>query len=258
LLVFALLTLGLLAGSCHDATRPSPIAPPSSLPPQPDALTITPAIDALKLGSTQTLTTVVVSGEGMRRTVAASWSSDTPEVVAVGGDGRVRALSLGRATITANFETLTAAQPMRVVPDYEGTWSGEYRLVECTRLSGPGPDYCRGLAGAVRPLRTVLTQDGSTVSGRHELYSTGHELVEVGPVQGSIEASGTLVLTGVTSSVVSEQPGGTTLSNWNTVVTGDGDQMTGRFVQNRRFKNLWGWQESREDCEIVKVTRSRP
>jgi hypothetical protein len=257
-LVFALLTVGLLAGSCHDATGPSPIAPPSSLPPQPDALTITPAIDALKLGSTQTLTAVVLSG-GMRRTVAASWSSDTPEVVAVGDDGRVRALNLGRATITANFETLTAALPMRVVPDYEGTWSGGYRLVECTRLSGPGPSYCRGFAGAVLPLRMVLTQDGSTLSGRLELYSTtGHELVEAGPVQGSIEASGALVLTGVTSSVVSEQPGGTTLSDWNTVLTGDGDQMTGRFVQNRRFQNLWGWQESREDCEIVKVTRSPP
>jgi hypothetical protein len=257
--VFGLLTLGLLAGSCHDASGQSPLAPPSSLPPQPDALTITPAIDALKLGSTQTLTAVVLSGDGMRRTVAASWSSDAPEVVAVGDDGRVRALSLGRATITTNFETLAAAQPMRVVPDNEGTWSGEYRLVECTRLSGPGPDYCRGFAGAVRPLRTVLAQNGSTLSGRLELYSTaGHELVEAGPVQGSIEASGALVLTGVTSSVVSEQPGGTTLSDWNTVVTGDGDQMTGRFVRNRRFQNLWGWQESREDCEIVKVTRSPP
>ncbi|HEV8339705.1 MAG TPA: hypothetical protein VGR25_08620, partial [bacterium] len=235
MLVFALLSLGLLAGSCHDTTGPSPI--PSSTPPRPDILMITPGADALKLGSTAMLTSVVVSGDGMRRTVAASWSSDTPEVVAVGDDGRVRALSLGKATITARFETLTAAQPMRVVPDYEGTWSGEYRLVECTRLSGPGPDYCRGFAGAVLPLRTVLTQNGSTLSGRLELYSTtGRELVEAGPVQGSIEASGALVLTGVTSSVVSEQPGGTTLGDWNTVVAGDGDQMTGRFVKNRRFQ----------------------
>jgi hypothetical protein len=43
-----LLGLGLLVGSCNDATGPSPIS--SSTPPPPDILTITPAREALKLG----------------------------------------------------------------------------------------------------------------------------------------------------------------------------------------------------------------
>lgn len=34
--------------------------------------------------------------------------------------------------------------------------------------------------------------------------------------------------------------------------------MAGRFVRYPHFRNFWGWQESREDCEIVKVTHSRP
>jgi hypothetical protein len=258
LLVFALLTLGLLAGSCHDATGPSPIAPPSSLPPQPDALSITPAIDALKLGSTQRLTAVVVSGDGTRRTVAASWSSDAPEVVAVSDDGRVRGLSLGKTTIHTKFESLSADKPVHVVPDYEGTWSGGYRITNCTWISGPGPSYCKGLAGAVFPLRAVMTQSGDRLSGTLEFYTNTHDPFEAGPVEGSIDDSGALVLSGTISSVVSEQPGETRLSDWNTTLIGDADRMAGRFVRYPHFRNFWGWQESREDCEIGKVTRSRP
>jgi hypothetical protein len=252
------LTVGLLAGSCQNATGPSPIAPPSSTPPQPDALAIEPTTDALKIGSTATLTAVLVSGNGARRTVPASWSSDAPEVAAIGEDGRVRAVSLGKTTIRARFEALSAVQPMRVVPDYEGTWSGQYRVLNCTRLSGGGSSYCRFILGAALPLRAVVTHEGSSLSGTLEFYSTAHELTEVGPVEGSIDDSGALVLTGTTSSVVSEQPGETKLSDWNTALTGEGDQMTGRFVKNRRFRNFFGWQESREDCELVKVNRSRP
>lgn len=99
----------------------------TSVPPRPDVLMITPAIDGLKIGSTETLTAVVLSGDGTLRTVVASWSSDAPDIVALGSDGRVRGVSLGKTTIRAKFEALAQDRAMRVVPDYEGTWSGEYR-----------------------------------------------------------------------------------------------------------------------------------
>jgi hypothetical protein len=255
--VFGLLTLGLLAGSCHDATRPSLIPPPSSTLPQPDVLTITPAIEGLKLDATEALTAVIVSG-ATRRTVPASWSSDAPEVVAVDHEGHVRGVSLGKTNVRATFEALSALQPVRVVLDYEGMWSGDYRITKCTWISGPGPSYCKGLAGAVFPLRAVLTQSGDRLSGTLEFYTNTHDPFEAGPVEGSIDDSGALMLSGTIPSVVSEQPGETRLSDWNTTLTADGDRLAGRFVRYPHFRNFWGWQESREDCEIVNVTRSRP
>jgi uncharacterized protein YjdB len=78
---------------------------------------ITPPIDTLKLGSTEALTPVVVSGNGGQRTVSASWSSDAPEVISVSDDGHVRGVSLGKATIRATFQALSALQPIEVVPD---------------------------------------------------------------------------------------------------------------------------------------------
>lgn len=249
--LFGLLAFGLVAGSCHEATGPSATLP------QPDVLVIAPALDALKVGATETLNAVLASGDGTRHTVRASWSSDAPEVVAIDDDGRVRALRLGSATIRASFEALVAVRPMRVVPDYDGTWNGEYRVVNCTRLAGSGPSYCKYFFGAVFPLRTVLGQQGASL-GTIDFYSNTGQLTESGQVEARVDPSGALVLTGTARSILSEQPGETRLSEWKTTLAGDGDQMTGSFVRNRRFRNFWGWQESKEDCALVKMTRLRP
>jgi Big-like domain-containing protein len=255
--VCGFLALGLLAGSCHDATGPSPI--PSSTPPQPDILVITPAVEGLKVGETTILAAELVSGSGAHRTVPASWSSGTPDVAAISEDGRVRALRPGKATIKATFDALAALQPLRVVPDYGGTWDGRYRIVNCTRFSGPGSDYCRFVVGGAYRVRAILTQVDARISGTIEFYDNlGTLLIETGPVEGSIDDSGALALTGTASSVLSEQPGETKLSDWSTAITADGDQIVGRFAKNPHFRNAFGWQESREDCEMVKVTRSPP
>jgi hypothetical protein len=240
----------LLAGGCHGG--------PSSLPPPPDILVIEPAIEMLTLGSTGTLAAVVVSADGGRRTVAASWSSDAPEVAAIGSDGRVKGIVLGRTTIHASYQSLSAVRPLRVVPDYGGTWSGEYLLKKCTRVAGPGSSPCRFGIGATLGLRAIVTQTGFGLSGTLELYTNApYELVESGPIEGSIDDDGALVLTGTTSSVEPEHPGETTLSGWRTTLAGGGDLMEGRFVQNRHFLNAFGWQHVRWDCEIVTLTRSR-
>jgi Bacterial Ig-like domain (group 2) len=251
--ILALLTLGPLLASCHDAMGPSPL--PSSTPPQPDVLTLVPAIDALKLGATEALTAVVVSANGSRRTVIASWSSDAPTVAAVDDGGHVLGVSLGKTTVRASFQALSAAQPVRVVPDYQGRWSGEYRVVDCQQLSG-NVSICR--TGIILPIRTIVTQNGASLTGTLELYSTEWAfLVETGPVEGSIDDAGGLVLAGTTSSVQAEQPGETRVSGWSTSLTDSGDEMTGRFILNRHFRNFFGWQESVEVCKLVKVTRWR-
>jgi hypothetical protein len=247
-----LLAVGLFAGSCQNVTRPSAILM------QPDVLVIVPSVEGLKLGATQVLTAVLVSNGRPGHTVPASWTSDAPGVVAVSEDGRVRAVSLGSATISANVGERSAKQSLRVVPDYDGIWSGDYRVTACNRLRGNGPSYCRFIVGADLFIKTVLTQDGLKVSGTIEFYSDTHELLEAGEVEASLGESGALILTATTSSAQSEQEGSTTLSEWNTMVAADGQRLTGTFVKNRHFRNAFGWQDSREECEISNVRRTQP
>jgi hypothetical protein len=219
---------------------------------------ITPAIDALKKGSTEILTADVVAGDGSQRAVAASWSSDVPAVVSIDESGRVRGASLGTTMIRASFLALSTLQPMRVVPDYEGQWTGDYRILNCTQSSGAGPSYCRFAIQSALPFRIVLTQKRASLSGTFEFFTNIHTVAEVGPIDGSIDESGQLVLTGTTSTVEAGEESATTLADWNTSLTGDGDQMTGHFVKFPHFRNFFGWQDSREDCEIVRSSRSQP
>lgn len=250
------LAFGLLAWSCQDATRPSPT------PPRPDVLMITPAIDGLKLGFMERLTATLVAGDGTRRTVPAVWSSDASNVASVSDEGFVRGLSLGKATVRASFEALSALQAVQVVPDYEGTWSGRFRITGCTRLSGRGPDICPDIlvgGGAIVRLKTVVTQAGATVTGTIEFSDiAGTEEFAGGPMEGRIDDFGALALTATIRSPHPEHPSETTVNGWSTTLTDDGNQMAGRFTLNRSYQNFWGPQQIKQECLILTLERARP
>ena len=119
---FGALVVGVLMASCQSATQPysPPPVPPLPTPPGPDVLVIMPALSGVKLGATAKLTAVVRSGSGSGQPVAASWSSDAPDVATIQSDGQVYGARLGGTTIRASYEALTASLPLRVVPDYCG------------------------------------------------------------------------------------------------------------------------------------------
>ena len=225
-----------VAACCQKATRPT------ALPPGPDLLVIAPPIEALKMGERETLSALLIRGDGSRTAVRASWASDAPQVVSVTADGEARGVGLGRATIRAVFETLTATRPLRVVPDFEGTWSGEYRVAGCTRLSGRGSDYWRFVLGSSVPVRLLASQKAANVTGSLEFYSNLRALVEAGPVQGVVGDDGALQLSGTTNNVDPVHPSETVLEEWRTSLTQDRAGMVGRFVRNRTFVNAFGPQ----------------
>jgi hypothetical protein len=247
----SVLVAAVLAVSCQDATKPSPISPP------PDVLAIEPALDGLTLGSSHALTAVIVSGDGKRRTVAASWASDAPEVVTIDANGRIFGARLGRSTIRVSSDALSGSVPLRVVPDYAGSWIGEYRLKSCGRLSGAGPDpYCRFTVGGVFRIRTTLMHDGATVSGTLDLFdNTGRVIVETGSVDGVIDAANTLILSGTTFGTDPAEHSESTLSEWSTALAADGASMTGRFVRNWTFQNFWGPQSLKITGEPLTMQR---
>jgi hypothetical protein len=59
----------------------------------------------MRMGDTAALQAVVLDQEGRLMTRRPQWSSSNPAIAQVGSDGRLRALSAGRATITAESGT---------------------------------------------------------------------------------------------------------------------------------------------------------
>lgn len=152
----------------------------------------------------------------------------------------------------------TPTQP--TAANYAGTWSGQYHVVGCSRLSGPGPSVCDAFLappGASWPLRLTLSQVGAAVSGALELFdNTGTLVVERGDVSGTIDSSGALTLVGITKTTDASEPSQSTLSDWNSVMVEDGRTMTGRFTRNQAFQNFWGGQQITMDCELVNFRRA--
>jgi hypothetical protein len=201
-----------------------------------------------------------VSPNGPRRTVRAAWASDASDIVTVSTEGEARALKLGKTTIRATYEALAAAGSIRVVPDFEGAWKGNRHVTNCLRLSGLGPDVCRfELAGdgAVFPFAATVTQNGASVVGTLDFRdNTGLVVVETGHVDGTIDESFGLVLTGTTSAVDRSEPSQSILNTWRTELDVDGNTMKGRFTRTRTFQNFWGAQHGRRGGRAGKASSS--
>ena len=220
---------------------------------------IAPDIDSLKIGAVEKLAAVIVAPDNTRRSVAAAWESDAPEIVAISDDGQLQATSLGATTIRVRFEQLTAANAVRVVPDVEGIWTGRYRVVSCSRLSGRGPDLCRYELtgnGAIYPLRVILAQRGGKIDGTLDLYNSAGGVLQVGTVEGLVASSGSIDLSGTVRSVYAEGNLRTVVSEWHAGLTGDGSGMTGGFIRTSTFENFWGPQQITMECMLLDLHRS--
>jgi len=147
-----------------------------------------------------------------------------------------------------------------VVPDYSGNWGGEYHFLDSTRRSGDGPDVCRtylGNTGVHLPLSTAIGQSGTTISGTFDLYENTHNVLEMGPIQGSVDTSNALLLSAHTQAVDPTERSESTISDWLANLTTDGASLTGRFTMTQTFRNAWGMQTLVEQCELLNVTRSQ-
>ncbi len=154
-----------------------------------------------------------------------------------------------------------AASP---IPNYTGRWSGRYRDVGCVHLCGSGENICKYLAPPGQPaqgagLRLQLTQTGATISGSMDLLdNTAEVLLEQGPVYGIVDDSGALVLSGTTTNVIASEPDShTVIRDWKTTLGADSNTMTGRFTRYASFKNVFGSQQYKYDCELMTFERSQ-
>ena len=233
-------TAALVAASCGGNKTPTTPTPP---PVTVTTVTLSTSTDMLKVGERVTFAATALHSDGSNATVT-DWSSDTPSVATVdAASGLVTGVSAGQATIIARHDGVTGTKLVRVVPDYQGTWSGTYRVTNCTD-SGDFATFgwCSITLGLRGSITISLSQFRDSVTGTLALNEV------TGPVSGPIAINGAITLSGIAVS----GDASATLSNWNTNAASPGS-MTGSFQFRITSTGLSG--SALHYCDIVSVTK---
>jgi hypothetical protein len=233
----------------------SPSAPTNTPPPTPTVtgLSIGGSADRLRTRQTQTLTaTVTLSNGTTQAATSPSWSSNNATVASVSDGGVVTANNQGSATISVTAQGQTATAPVSVWQDYQGTWTGEYRIRVCTatgNLGGAG-GWCSPdgfAAGQTLPIRLTLTQqNGSSVSGSIELGDI------VGTLAGTVYDSRHFI--GAGSASLSESGFIFTVNVGTADFLASSTQLAGSFIWNVTVSGLSG--QGYNELDLVNVTRT--
>ena len=173
---------------------------------------------------------------GSTATVTATWRSENAAVATVDANGRVTGIGSGETAISAESNGVRATpRTIRVLPDYHGRWTGDWRIAGCTADGDWGrTDICREVpVGSLLPFALALTQDRDNASGNVTLDDVA------GPVQGPIRPGGQLSLAGAFTSTDQGIVLDATIADWETTTT-DNQRLTGRFVLVFRAAGLQG------------------
>ena len=229
-----------------------PTSPPRDL--GTTGVAITTSTDLLKINQSETFTLTATMTDGSTRAVAGTWRSESPAVATVDSNGRVTGAGSGETAISAELNGLRAApRGIRVLPDYHGRWSGDWRVNGCT----PDGDWarseiCRDVpVGALLPFALSLTQNRDTAAGNVTLDDVA------GPVQGSIQVGGQLAATGAFTFTDDEITIDVTVTDWQTTTT-DNQRMTGRFAVVFRAAGLQGSVRFDGELRIVSKSAATP
>jgi len=152
-LPFALLVA---CGDEKSASAPSPTT---------TAVTVTVS-NPVRIGQTAQATGTETLADGQTRSITSGWLSDAPSVAAVTNAGLVTGIANGRATIYTVASGRQGQQVVRVVPDYQGRWSGGLRVTSCTEAGiFASIDFCDDSpVGATYRYAVDLAQSGEQMT----------------------------------------------------------------------------------------------
>lgn len=129
LLIALPLALFAACGDGNSASGPSSTTAPS---PTTTAVTVTVS-NPVRMGQTAQATGSETLSDGQTRAITSGWLSDASAVATVTNGGLVTGIANGRATIYVVAGGRQGQQVVRVVPDYQGRWSGGLRVTSCTQ-----------------------------------------------------------------------------------------------------------------------------
>lgn len=243
-----LLALPIVSASCGGGDGGGTAPTPTTV----SALAITSSSDLLKINQSGTLTATATMSNGSTMTVTATWRSDNPAVATVDGNGRVTGIGSGESAISAEFNGVRATpRTIRVLPDYQGRWTGDWRVAGCT-VDGDWArtDICREIpVDSISPFALALTQERDTAAGNVALDDVQ------GPVQGPIRLDGQLNVSGAFTVTDQGVVIDVAVADWETTTT-DNQRMTGRFGLVFRAAGLQGSVRFTGELRVVAKTAS--
>jgi hypothetical protein len=171
------------------------------------------------------------------------WSSDnTPVATVDAASGMVVGVANGTVNVIAEHDGVRQPAPLlRVVPDYQGRWAGDYAVTAC-RESGEFGGFCQDFpVGSVLSIGLQLTQPAATADGALILGELPFT------VSGAIDSSGGLslgdatiteegVTLRLTGTALSLTPGGDLQGAFRTVWTASGH--TGDAAFDARLRTV--------------------
>jgi hypothetical protein len=182
LLASVLAGLAVLVAGCDNSSTPTS---PSS-----GGLQITALRPVLRSGETTTLT---VTGSNGTPVTTANWSSSDSSVLTVSSSGIATATRAGRVTVTATSGSSTGSIALRVVPDYQGTWSGGLARPQLTCSASYTSSICAPGASTSGTLTLRVLQNGDQLTA--VLTDSAEPTVQV-PLSGQVQADDQLALAG--------------------------------------------------------------
>jgi hypothetical protein len=208
------------------------------------SVAISPSTDMIKIQGTESFAVTATMSDATTKAVNGTWTSDATSVATVDSSGKVIGVGPGQATITVSYDTAKATRTIRVVPDYQGNWTGDYTVLSCSD-SGKfhSEDWCAAAtqAGTIHVTMT-LTQTRDSVTGPW----THSQMA--GTAQGTIEADGTLTLSG--TGTMDTIP--MTITGWRSRST-DNKTQTGKFTMTFT-SSVWSGS-SQASVEIRSCTK---
>lgn len=267
----AVLVLSLTLIGCNSPTSPTPPTtspPPAPVPPLPPPSSI---VSMSVLGSQWIATTSApvqmtariftrigdAPTEYVDTTDQVAWSLDPAGVASIDRQGRLAPITSGAVNVIATLGERTARLPVRVLPEYSGTWSGVYVVTGCSGAQDfrTCPRLMFGEGGTGNrlqyPFSLTLGQDRDLVTGtlREPVPSGGRETA----VSGFVRLNGSLVLE---ASV--PQPGlePFQITNWSSAVNANATQLSGGFTKIAPYIAFGGGKMTmRTEHEFVAATR---
>jgi hypothetical protein len=241
-------------GACSKTTTPTAATTTSST----TTSLITPATTVLIIGQSQLYSySTATSTDGI-----SAWTSSNSGILTIDNTGLATGLSNGLATITGSLtDGTTSTLSVQVVPNYQGSWGGTSRVLECTDVAGfTSGGYCAQIASSVQQWTLTLLQSGLELSGTMT-KSEGANVLS-GTVNAVIGGSGDIIaMTGSLAGLA----GGTNLVvtpiSWDSFVVGN--TMTGNWSGNVTSPQITGlatvqWSLNGTALTPASVSRAGP
>jgi hypothetical protein len=174
-----------------------------------------------------------------------AWSIEPAGIAQIDQQGRVTPLSIGTAAVSARYGEQTGINQIRVLPDYSGHWSGQFRITGCTgghdfrecsrMMVGAGAGSGTGSAPSpFYPFTLTVSQSRDQVTGEVREPRASGDLVY--PVSGIVRVAGQLVLEATAPK--NDEP--LRVFNWSSTVNAGVTSMSGAFTKIEPYRTAFG------------------